>query len=72
MAMNDKAGKIKIRRSSGKVEYVTQEELDALNDLRKRRDQERGWGKLPNPIQSLFKGILFILGVTVLFLWMKP
>ena len=70
--MNDKAGKIKIRRSSGKVEYVTQEELDALNDLRKRRYQERGWGKLPNPIQSLFKGILFILGVTVLFLWMKP
>ncbi len=72
MAKNDKAGKIKIRRSSGKVEYVTQEELDALNDLRKRRDQARGWGKVPNPIQTLFKVILFVLGLFILFLWMKP
>tara|TARA_R110002073_G_scaffold170327_8_gene327204 strand:+ start:262 stop:471 length:210 start_codon:yes stop_codon:yes gene_type:complete len=67
----DKAKKIKIRRSSGEVQYVTQEELDALNDRRKRRDQERGWGKVSNPVQSLFKIILFLLGITVLFLWIR-
>jgi len=70
--MDAKAKKIKIRRSSGEVQYVTQKELDALNDRRKRRDQERGWGKVSNPAQSLFKIILFILGATVLFLWIKP
>ncbi len=70
--MDDKAGKIKIKRSSGEVQYVTQEELDALNDRRKRRDQARGWGKVPNPVQSLFKVILVTLGVFILYLWVKP
>ncbi len=70
--MKDKDGKIRIRRSSGEIQYVTQEELDQLNDLRKRRDQERGWGKVPNPAQSLFKVVLVALGITLIFLVVKP
>lgn len=70
--MDDKAGKIRIRRSSGEIQYVTREELDELNTRRKLRDQQRGWGRVGNPVQRIFTVILFMLGVTVIVLLVKP
>jgi hypothetical protein len=69
--MDDKTGKIKIRRSSGKIQYVTRAELDELNDRRKRRDQERGWGKVSNPAQQLLSMLLLILAFTILAFWVS-
>lgn len=69
--MDDKAGKIRIRRSSGKIQYVTREELDELNMRRKQRDQQRGWGRVSNPVQQIFAAILILLGVTLIALWLK-
>lgn len=70
--MDNKGGKIRIRRSSGKIQYVTKAELEELNERRKIRDQERGWGRVSNPVQSLFSIILVILGITVIVLWVAP
>lgn len=70
--MGDQAEKIKIRRSSGKIQYVTREELDELNARRKQRDQQRGWGRVSNPVQQAFASILILLGVTVIAFWLKP
>tara|TARA_R100000306_G_C4324080_1_gene116703 strand:- start:153 stop:362 length:210 start_codon:yes stop_codon:yes gene_type:complete len=66
------AEKIKIRRSSGKIQYVTREELDELNAHRKQRDQKRGWGRVSNPVQQAFSAILILLGISVIALWLKP
>jgi len=69
--VDDKTEKIRIRRSSGKVQYVTREELDELNVRRKQRDQQRGWGRVSNPVRSFFAAILVVLGLIVLAFWIK-
>ncbi|MFX4226794.1 MAG: hypothetical protein ACFHHU_02505 [Porticoccaceae bacterium] len=69
--MDDKAGRIRIRRSSGEIQYVTREELDELNARRKHRDQQRGWGRVSNPVQQAFAAIVILLGVALIALWLK-
>lgn len=55
--------KIKIRRSSGKVQYVTPDELDRLNDARKHRDQMRHSHKSnPNRLFALIIGLIALVG----------
>ncbi|MDZ7825789.1 MAG: hypothetical protein U5R48_07130 [Gammaproteobacteria bacterium] len=59
--------RIRIRRSDGRIQYVTPAELDELNLQRKLRDQRNG-GRLMTRLASIAHARLVIAAALVLLL----
>ena len=59
---------IKIKRSNGRVQYVTREELDELNLARKQRDQSVASAKPKNLLAQLAMICMLISAITAGFL----
>jgi len=67
--MSGKGSKLKIKRSDGRVQYVTQDELEELNFQRKLKDQSTLSAKASSPFPRLIMLCGFSLIIAVAILW---